>query len=168
MFNSISFLDTLGSFVENETPDAGYGKVPPALCHFDSIQCRIYSKAPYFISTRKYAFDGEKVIFNCNVINMNRSCAGKLSTEDFHSGRLHLSGVSCFAVQPSPPKCTSRSPNQDEKYHTWLTSELLKLINCFTLKRKTEFRTARPVNETQFFTQFTLNYGQRSNPTFFF
>lgn len=74
---------------------------------FDSNHCRIHPKAPYFISIRKYAFAGGKVIFNSNVINMNRRCAGKLSTEGFHSARLHLSGVSCFTVQPSPPKCTS-------------------------------------------------------------
>lgn len=85
---------------------------------FASNQCRIHSKVPYFISTRKYAFASGKVIFNSNVINMNRSCAGKLSTEGLHSARLHLSGISCFTVQPSPPKCSSRSSNQVNITHS--------------------------------------------------
>lgn len=56
------------------------------------------------------------------------------------------------AHQSAPPDHQSKT----SKYQTWFTSELLKLIKYFTLKRKTDFPSARPINETHFLTESHL------------
>jgi len=94
---------------------------------------------------------------------MNRSCPGKLSTEGFHSPRLYL--VSLLLPSTAQPIKVS-SPDHQIKtsiYQTWLTKEFLKLIISFTIRRKIDFKNARPINEMQFSTQFTFNCGALSH-----
>lgn len=123
---------------------------------FGLNQCTIHSKPLHFISTRKYAFAGGKVNFNSNAINMNPSCAGKLSTEGFHSEGFTYQGSPALLYSPAHQSAPPDHQIKTSKYQTQFTSELLKLINFFTLRRKTDFRSARPINETHFFTQSHL------------
>lgn len=148
-FDIHSFFNTSESVLQNETPDRRNGNTHSVVCQCYSKYCRVHPTVPDLMSNIKYVFSGGKVIFKSNVINMNRSCTGKLPTRGFLNARLYLIEVSsCSPVWLSPLRhhlqiTKSRYINIR---HSFLSC-FFQFFKLFMLKKKTDFRNGKPTNE---------------------